>query len=461
MSTSENNSKHRNEYVVTKVLKDLNADEAAIQDNVVLESQFIRREFRPFSLVTNYLKFKDQKYKGDPRRRAAFWALGLYLISTRGITAVILPIVGIIGLLVANRANGLLKEQNEKVVEQTALAQINRLHSTASLIDKVLDDLGKEIEKDTVFQYIIRTQPGKDTLKPLPRHLTERIASLSRFLRPLNGGNPSSQYLNELRQERGSFFRALLQISKNSQIDIHEALVLGNLSFVDLRSDQTTVLTSFKGNPQANNFRKLIANSSDLSNTNFSYAQLAECQLNHSSIRRATFYAVNFRKASINHSFLTNSIFDNSSFNQAYLQQTNFDEASAKFCDFSRAVLYQASFKNAFLKGADFSRSNLLGANFGNAVLPSADKFKYAVFGNQTNIVGAFVPSRTWINELKKTTLTIEGFQWEAYTTREVTQAEQKELENRYLLPSQKPIYKVVYLDEKNPNKFGNLTTIQ
>lgn len=124
----------------------------------------------------------------------------------------------------------------------------------------------------------------------------------------------------------------------------------------------------------------------DLRAVNLSYSKLQECQLYRTNLSNSILVAVNFDRSDLSEINLSNSNLTGASFVAARLDNANLSKANISKADFTNATLNgafldevessKAIFWNAYLIRANLQKANLRGTNFHNAKLIDAYLYK-------------------------------------------------------------------------------------
>ena len=189
------------------------------------------------------------------------------------------------------------------------------------------------------------------------------------------------------------------------------ATVIGSLVISpDTRLDHANLahLQSDGNNP-------VIAESANLSNTNFTKANLYGAKLQHSDLT-----GVNMSEAILTGSQLSSSRFDNANLHKsdmAYanlsaskltnvvMTEANLEQADLSQADLSNAKLQNANFAGSQLAGANFSGADLRGANFSG--IQGVDT---VIIDNQTDFTAAICPDGVTVDGMQVTTCIGHGF---------------------------------------------------
>jgi hypothetical protein len=121
------------------------ADVPMTQSEIQLEARFIEQEHRAPMVLLNMLECRRLD-PTDPRKRAARRALifrllspSVWVVATSGI-----GVLSLIGLLLAFQANQLIGEQNQKLDQQTYLAEASRRAGLVAEFAAIAELIGKE-----------------------------------------------------------------------------------------------------------------------------------------------------------------------------------------------------------------------------------------------------------------------------------------------------------------------------
>lgn len=195
------------------------------------------------------------------------------------------------------RQNMLLKQQNQKIQEQTHLAEASRRSSQMFIMGEVLSDVNKELE----------------TKRTLSNTLTGRVISLSRAMKPYRYINGDTLIEKPISPERGQL-----------------------------------LITLCKSNIQSGFFVDMLQES------DFTQAELTNSNLSHSVLTD-----INLKGANLKGSEVTNVNFSYAILSNANLTNVDFTDANLKNADLTNANLTNADLRYTKLDGADFTNAKL------------------------------------------------------------------------------------------------------
>lgn len=167
-----------------------------------IEAALWSQEHRIVHIAYNFYK-SFRLPKGDPRRSSAAKAFIFWFFSPGTIVTTGIGLTAVLSLIVAYKANGLVQQQNQYIIEQNVLQESARRSALVFELSSILDEIDEELDDAGIEKGAIQTRGKNDEAgsKPIegrPRRrdidnpplyrlsarLTGRIVALSRSLRP-------------------------------------------------------------------------------------------------------------------------------------------------------------------------------------------------------------------------------------------------------------------------------------
>lgn len=339
-----------------------------------LEAAMVQQEHRAIAIFRNLLRYWSYD-KQDSRRKNAIQALLWWIFSPRTVATATISVVGIVGLILAWKANDLLDTQNEKLDAQNELVQTQnhllteqnkqvemslhlmqaeRIAGLRSEWESLQDKIDAEI---TMWRRLHRGDTKADTLSA---SLTRRIIDLTKRFQPYRqlqeDGSLSPQAISH---ERGEILSTLGEIP------------VDNLNFIRLCD-----------------FRKAEAIAIFWREAPFELVDCSESILESCAFLDAEMGYSNFYKASLKHSILTGANLERASLASSDLQSIFLDKTELQFATLSHSKMQGASLEAAHAIHANFQASDLRDANFKHADLSHADFYQADLEGAQFDSVG-------------------------------------------------------------------------
>lgn len=329
-----------------------------------LEVAVWSQEHRLVFILRNFFIARRRLPRDDPRRAAAAHALLWRIVSPATVAAGSIGLTALVGVALAWQANGLLRDQNQTLLQQTSLLQVqtDRVGIQNSLLSSqnqyiqeqnvlaesarrsalvyeltsILDEIDEELDAAEIQTKAVQTRGTLDAagsgvvpadrprrrdvenppMYRLSDRLTGRIVALSRSVRPYRYLDDEGRLLTKpLSPERGQLLISLI----DSGIDMEEI------------------------NHSSVTFSQADLRGADLSRYDFTHIRLNGADLSEANLSSAKFH------------------------------YAKMDDARLAGAKLGAAELEWSSWKNVILTGADLNSANLEEADLSGADLTNAD----------------------------------------------------------------------------------------
>lgn len=236
--------------------------------------------------------------------------------------------------------NVLITHQNERIEQQSFLAEAERISELNLLSNSVISDLSKSFQKKKVMK--------------LDKLITARIITLSHYLKPYYYLEAGKLIDYPISPERG-----LLLVS----------LINNNICPSSL--DEIYSESNFRQSDLINiNLENEYLKSIDLSGANLRGANLEGANLEKAKLKRANLrgsFVLDIEKETkykINNGLIRTTNFENSNLKGSVLTNADCRGSNFRGANLSKSNLVNTNFNSAYLEGANFEKANLSQANF-------------------------------------------------------------------------------------------------
>ncbi|WP_188228923.1 pentapeptide repeat-containing protein [Aestuariibaculum sediminum] len=223
--------------------------------------------------------------------------------------------------------NGLLKQQNKKIQDQTHLAEASRRSAQMFIMGEVLSDINRELNQKNI----------------LSSGLVGRIVSLSHAMKPYRYLMDNELIDFPVSPERGQLLIALAKSNIQSSFFVDHILQQGNFMQAELANSSlpNTILKDI-------NLEGAVLTNSNFVNVDLSYAILKNASLQNIEFTDAQLKRVDFTHADLSYSDLRFAKVEGANFSQANLDHVRVD----------RMDWLQFVKTKAHVKGADYLLEN-------------------------------------------------------------------------------------------------------
>ena len=348
------------------------------QENI--EAKLIQQEHRLVAIVRNFISYKNEK---GPKRTAAIHALAWKIVIGFLPAAVVggVGITAIFGVILANRANDLISEQNRLLNIQSNLVEGQRRASQIFELTSILDELGRERqnwlisrspEQQSCYEQRLATgrHPNATNLRPPPRSPLPKTppgesSQRAKFCPNASSFTPSNATIGRIsalsRSLRPYKYLAVEAEEPNDETNAPQELV------EDARSPERAQLLIALINAD---FDTNLLNDSGVV---FDYADLSGLPITDKKIQYKSLRNAYFEKADLSYSDFSGT-------------------------DFSNAQFYSAT---------------IIGTEFKNAILPNPSAFQDANFigdYTETYFTFAIVRDENWLSDACRVSGTVKEF---------------------------------------------------
>ncbi|MFY0630628.1 MAG: pentapeptide repeat-containing protein [Flavobacteriaceae bacterium] len=336
------------------------------------EAKLLEQEHRPLKIFLNFRSRKKKwKNKSDPRRKASGRAVLWFFLSP---PVLVVGSVGVMSLYfmykqtdLLDNQNKLFEVQNERIIQQTHLAEASRRSSQMFIMGEVLSDINTELEDKG------------NTKRILSNTLVGRIISLSKAMKPYRYLENDSLIENPLSPERGQLLLSLYESEMDSTFFIDRIVKKSDFSYAELS-------TSILG--------KISLDSINLSHVNLEKAILIRANMNNANLSGANLTRAYMVKASLIGANLSNTNLQNANFKDADLKGVNLRGAQLTDTYFYNAnlnlKLSGVNMKGADLSGAKIDNLNLSGVlSLDSTLIDRSDWLSY--IKDELNLSGSKV----------------------------------------------------------------------
>ena len=332
-----------------------------------LEAAMVQQEHRTIAIFRNLIRYWSHD-KQDQRRKNAIQALLWWLFSPRTVATASISIVGIVGLVLAWKANTLLDAQNDKLDAQNELVETQ---------NKLLTEQNKQVEMSLHLMQAERIAG----LRSEWENIQDKIDAEITMWRRLHPRDPKADTLS------ASLTRRIIDLTKRFQ-PYRQLQEDGSLSEKAISYERGDILSTLAELPvdQLNflrrcNFQKASSNAlywrgANMEHIDFSDAQLEFCAFIEGDLKYATFY-----KAYLSHSIFIGVDLERASFNGSELQESSFDGCRLLFTNFSYSQMARSSFEDAEAVQSQFEGADVSGSNFSGAQLSYANFYQADLAG--------------------------------------------------------------------------------
>ena len=324
----------------------------AIKEKAVNNQIFVAKKVGGFFLGSRLKKSLTKIMAGDLSRDnlAEVVIAVLYRFTRIGMFAFFGLLIALIPIILLWQQNGLIKNQNMRLDQQTQLLEADRRSALIFELGNVMDAVSRELA-DTL-----------NTKDSLSNPLVGRIIALSRAMKPYKYLDPigDSMRVKALSPERGHLLVSLY----NSKLDSSTYFQINrgaDFSYADLDNSVLKAAYLVRANLKGSSLIE-----ADLRWANLSTANLSEADLSNISLTEADLSNISLTEADLNYTDLS----------LAHLEGAELNGASLIQADLLLANLEMVDLRGAILGGAELSLAILSGANLSEADLSNTSLFK-------------------------------------------------------------------------------------